>query len=854
MKTQNPTLALWSLLLLLMASLTAHAQRQVDLLAVRVVNADGSPAANVRVLIESDTCGRELPYSRARSTDARGMALDTVPAIRCNRPARYRVTIIDCKGDRIRQEVIIGRTPMPVHFVYCRSNPDPARCKAEFAIRPANNAGNAFSFVDQSRGENLQYFWDFGDGNRSNEANPTHTYARPGAYRVCLTVVSRQPNTPNACADTTCQVVNVPPQPARCKAEFAIRPTDVVDRFSFVDQSRGENLQYFWDFGDGNRSNESNPTHAYARSGAYRVCLTVVSRQPNTPNACADTTCQVVNVPPQPARCKAKFEIREQGLSFAFVNRSEPSNANLRYNWSFGDGNGSSEENPTHTYARPGRYEVCLTIATPEGCTSTKCEWVSATDTTPQPKHCKAAFTLRPANNAGNAFNFVDQSRGENLQYFWDFGDGNRSNEANPTHTYARAGAYRVCLTVVSRSSNPNTTCSDSTCQTITVQPQPARCKAEFEVRPRNTGFAFVNRSQPANARMQYVWSFGDGNRSTATNPTHTYARGGRYEVCLTVTAPDGCTDTRCQWVSAPNPAADTTLTSICFNVRLSDGRTPADSYTIILYRLNANNRWVPVDTLLGPPANTSEPTVCFTNLPKGQYIALGQLTPRSQHRASHIPTYYDRSRSWRNARIIDTRQAYLTVVHELVLLPRLRTGGPARAAGRAAAPGKTGSVGLGAWVIALDAVTGEAVALTETAADGSYALEGLPYGTYRLVAEAINLHDRPLTIVLSPEIATAEADITLSEEPAPASRGQLLSFGDLTLYPNPSTGLVWLKAPWLTGEAVEITVLGTDGRVLRQHRAPATEAIDLSDLPQGLYLLRVVQGLNAATRSLLLN
>jgi PKD repeat protein len=355
---------------------------------------------------------------------------------------------------------------------------------------------------------------------------------------------------------------------------------------------------------------------------------------------------------------------------------------------------------------------------------------------------------------------------------------------------------------------------------------------------------------------MRYLWNFGDGNRSTAVNPTHTYARPGRYEVCLTITTPEGCTDTKCQWVSTATPPVDTTRRSICFNVRLSDGRTLADSYTVILYRLDpATNRWVPVDTLTNLSTTVNSGPVCFNKLPAGQYIALGQLTPRSQFRTSHIPTYYDRSQTWRNARIIDLRQSNPAVILDLVLLPRLRVNGPARAAGRAAAPGKTSSVGVGAWVMAIHTATNEPVALSETDIEGRYTLEGLPYGTYRLVAEAINFHDRPVLVTLSPDApVAAQNDIDLSEEPAPTSRSSKLSFGDLTLYPNPTTGLVWVKAPWLTGDNLKLTVLGTDGRVVRELSVSPTEGIDLTDLPQGLYLLRVVQGQHAATRSLLLN
>ncbi len=43
-------------------------------------------------------------------------------------------------------------------------------------------------FIDQSSGNISSWSWDFGDGATSNEQNPSHTYAVPGAYTVSLTV------------------------------------------------------------------------------------------------------------------------------------------------------------------------------------------------------------------------------------------------------------------------------------------------------------------------------------------------------------------------------------------------------------------------------------------------------------------------------------------------------------------------------------------------------------------------------------------------------------------------------------------------------------------------------------------
>ncbi|RLF50419.1 MAG: hypothetical protein DRN11_04695, partial [Thermoplasmata archaeon] len=38
-------------------------------------------------------------------------------------------------------------------------------------------------------GEIVYYLWEFGDGTTSNEQNPSHTYTKPGEYKVKLTVI-----------------------------------------------------------------------------------------------------------------------------------------------------------------------------------------------------------------------------------------------------------------------------------------------------------------------------------------------------------------------------------------------------------------------------------------------------------------------------------------------------------------------------------------------------------------------------------------------------------------------------------------------------------------------------------------
>lgn len=55
---------------------------------------------------------------------------------------------------------------------------------------------------------------------------------------------------------------------------------------------------------------------------------------------------------------------------------------------------------------------------------------------------------------------FADESANTPTQWMWDFGDGNSSEEQNPTHTYEASGEYEVCLTA-SNAGGENTACQE---------------------------------------------------------------------------------------------------------------------------------------------------------------------------------------------------------------------------------------------------------------------------------------------------------------------------------------------------------------------------------------------------------
>ncbi|MFA5212285.1 MAG: PKD domain-containing protein, partial [Methanoregula sp.] len=119
--------------------------------------------------------------------------------------------------------------------------------------------------------------------------------------------------------------------------------------------------------------------------------------------------------------------------------------------WDFGDGNTSTEQNPTHTYSTPGTYTVNLTVTNYRGTdTVTKTGYITKI-ISPAPV---ADFTANVISGVSPLLvQFTDQSTGTVINWFWDFGDGTNSTSQNPTHWYA-PGMYSVNLTVANSDSS----------------------------------------------------------------------------------------------------------------------------------------------------------------------------------------------------------------------------------------------------------------------------------------------------------------------------------------------------------------------------------------------------------------
>jgi len=292
----------------------------------------------------------------------------------------------------------------------------------------------------------------------------------------------------------------------------------VPTKVRFADLSTGtEPLTYLWDFGDGATSTEQNPTHIYIARGLYTVKLTVTNRYGES--TATKTDYIAIGVGPV-ARFKAAPITGVVPFKVKFTDESI-GNPN-KWTWSFGDGTGSTDQNPVHTYWSGGTYTVILTVSNQFGISETsKTQYIVAIPA------LKAQFDANPTTGkAPLPVTFTDKSLGYPTSWLWDFGDGTNSTDQNPVHTFSNGASYDVVLTVTRGDE------TDSAKQVINVNGVPVTdFVADRTQVSAGEVVSFTDLSK--NSPTAWDWNFGDGSESSEKNPQKAYAAKGVYTVTL---------------------------------------------------------------------------------------------------------------------------------------------------------------------------------------------------------------------------------------------------------------------------------------------------------------------------------
>ena len=377
------------------------------------------------------------------------------------------------------------------------------------------------------------YQWNFGDGTTSNQLAPNHQFPASGPYNVCLTVTN------GTCTNTYCDTIYAVGASANCDAHFAFQIGQQSNSVFFSPAPNPAGTLFQWSFGDGDTSLMRTPNHVYTQIGSYLVCLTVTVVGNNGGVQCTSSWCDSVVITQVPNPCNARFAWGVNNLTQTVGFRPQLITNTATYFWNFGDGTTSAAVTPSHQYAQPGTYWICLTVsrasATGAICTDTWCDSVRVN--IPLAPRCNANFNFFRQFNQPNTYRFIAMTLSPGTTYSWTFGDGDTSSMRTPLHTYADTGVYQVCLIVTTV--NTAGTCSDTVCRNVVVRPplvNTTRCRAYFTFQPvpaSPSTLAFNNLS--TGTPSQFFWNFGDSTNSNQPSPIHQFPGPGIYNVCLTI-------------------------------------------------------------------------------------------------------------------------------------------------------------------------------------------------------------------------------------------------------------------------------------------------------------------------------
>ncbi len=685
-----------------------------------------------------------------------------------------------------------------------------------------------------------KFYWDFGDGYTTTVKNPgTHTYSSPGSYLVTLAVK----DTLLGCIDTIRKTLNI----VGCgsyTANFTNRIVGDTMRFTNTTTAPGSGFtaSYYWMFGDGNTSTQANPKHKYSTYGVYNVCMVA-----QTSNGCVDTVCNTV-VYSRPA-CSTFvanfFPSLEYNAVTGFVNISD-TKADLFY-WTFGDGNTSTAKNPVNNYAAPGTYNVCLVaIDTAWYCYDTLCRSVTVT-------RCRG-FYSNFVYNTSASYNtvFKDSSATYANKFTWDFGDGNTSTAENPMHQYAAAGTYNVCLIAT----DTTTGCTDTMCKNVTIS-NCSTVSAGFTYKDTCLIGKYTNISTGAN---RFHWDFGNGNTLTTIYKAqhhNNYGAPGTYNVCLVAEDTiSGCVDTTC--------INGITISRGISGFVLRDSSVFADTGIVYLIQ-------VTIDTITGDTILTAIDSTylvpfegyTFSNVATGNYHIKAALLPTASFYANRIPTYHGNVTQWRDASVVNVSTSCTNA--DIILITGSNPGGLAFIGGYVAAGANKQGDPLEKMQVNIYSADGKPFGYTYTDANGEYKFDNILYGTYKVIVEIPGKPCQEFIATVSatnPGVNNGNFEVNSKDITLKISTGIALTdviAGGIAMFPNPAKDKINISYTAINSGAAQIQITDITGKRMISLTEQVilgsnTLAMDINDLPNGVYIVNVTIGNSTYTNKMIVS
>lgn len=293
---------------------------------------------------------------------------------------------------------------------------------------------------------------------------------------------------------------------------------------TFFNNSSAESNAWLIDYDTGagwQTMGSTSATYVYNTPGDYTIGL--VAYVASAGASCTDTVWVDLHVRPSPT---AAFTLSDDEacdeLTYSVTDNSV--NA-IGWNWDMGNSTTYTVQSPPdQTYSTEGTYTVSLSVVSPNGCINSTSQVVNVYDSP------EAAFNTNDL-CLGDTAVFTDASSFSALDpiidYAWDFGDASTGNGTVVTHYYGTGGLYDVILTTTTAH------CSDDTLVQVNVDAPPT---IDFTVDIASgcnpLDVQFTNNSTSATT---YLWTFGDGSSSTASDPSHQFLNANTSDTVFTV-------------------------------------------------------------------------------------------------------------------------------------------------------------------------------------------------------------------------------------------------------------------------------------------------------------------------------
>jgi PKD repeat protein len=361
------------------------------------------------------------------------------------------------------------------------------------------------------------YVWNFGDGTpplTSSDIQILHDYHNPAGNAPAQYTISLSGTNDIGCTRSYDQIVTIYPE---VQADFSSETEGCHPlAVEFDNQSVGATYT-FWNFGEGNNSQQLNPNHLFLNHSYTDSQSFVVTLYSENDWGCSDLTTDTITVRPLPL---SNFDLLSRSgcspFSTEIFNLSEGA---ITFDWDLGnntfDGDEPAFSNTwTNTTDAPLNYSLWLSVENEFGCIDHSTQSITVYP------EVQADFTTSDGVLEGCSpfeVQFVNQSQ-LTQEYVWDFGDENTTAGANPWHSFTNEGPDNAIFTV-QMSGISLFGCTDTTWLDITVFPSPV---AKFDATPKvqvypSRTITIDNLSKPG--FWNYHWSYGDGNGQQTNSP-----------------------------------------------------------------------------------------------------------------------------------------------------------------------------------------------------------------------------------------------------------------------------------------------------------------------------------------------